>query len=360
MSQDLSRSSLPATSRETVHVDPDPGADGPAPADLQGLLEQFRAGKGRAADLPLRGAMLVEADLSGLDLSGCDLSGADLSRARLAGTRFFGAKLVGATLFEVEADGAEFANADLTDANLTNGSFLRTGFGRATLVDANLSHAALAGASLVTADLTGAVLAAADLTEARLQDADLTRADLTCSRLECSDFTGANVNGACFEGASLRGSVLARLRFFRRASWLAVDLRDVDFSGAYLLREFIQDQNFIDEFRRQSRMHELTYRVWWFSSDCGRSAVRWGLCGLAIAMVFAIVYMFVGIDFGDHETVLSPVYFSVVTFTTLGFGDAVPTTIAAQAVVIAEVIAGYVMLGGLLSLISNKLARRAG
>ena len=76
--------------------------------------------------------------------------------------------------------------------------------------------------------------------------------------------------------------------------------------------------------------------------------------------MFAVAYLFVAIDYGDHETVLSPVYFSVVTFTTLGFGNALPTTVSAQIVVIAEVIAGYVMLGGLLSLISNKLARRAG
>ena len=56
----------------------------------------------------------------------------------------------------------------------------------------------------------------------------------------------------------------------------------------------------------------------------------------------------------------SPLYYSVVTFTTLGYGDALPKTVVAQAFVIAEVILGYVMLGGLLSLISNKLARRAG
>jgi hypothetical protein len=54
-------------------------------------------------------------------------------------------------------------------------------------------------------------------------------------------------------------------------------------------------------------------------------------------------------------------YFSVVTFTTLGFGDVTPLhgNSAAQAWIMAEVIFGYIMLGGLISIFANKLARRA-
>ena len=56
---------------------------------------------------------------------------------------------------------------------------------------------------------------------------------------------------------------------------------------------------------------------------------------------------------------LSMVYYSVVTFTTLGFGDISPKTIPAAMWVMAEVIIGYVMLGGLISIFANKLARHA-
>ena len=54
-------------------------------------------------------------------------------------------------------------------------------------------------------------------------------------------------------------------------------------------------------------------------------------------------------------------YFSVVTFTTLGFGDVTPIAgnWVPQAVIMTEVIFGYVMLGGLISIFANKLARRA-
>ncbi len=53
------------------------------------------------------------------------------------------------------------------------------------------------------------------------------------------------------------------------------------------------------------------------------------------------------------------IYYSVVTFTTLGFGDLTPATTTAAWWVMAEVILGYIMLGGLISILANKLARRS-
>lgn len=58
----------------------------------------------------------------------------------------------------------------------------------------------------------------------------------------------------------------------------------------------------------------------------------------------------------EFETML---YYSIVTFTALGFGDIVPITAEAARWVMAEVITGYVMLGGLISIMATKLARRS-
>lgn len=62
----------------------------------------------------------------------------------------------------------------------------------------------------------------------------------------------------------------------------------------------------------------------------------------------------------SYESWFSPYYFSIVTFTTLGFGDVTPLNMAGEFWVTAEVILGYVMLGGLISIFANKLARRSG
>ena len=52
-------------------------------------------------------------------------------------------------------------------------------------------------------------------------------------------------------------------------------------------------------------------------------------------------------------------YYSLVTFTTLGFGDITPRTPIAAAVVMLEVVVGYMMLGILISILATKVARRS-
>jgi len=53
------------------------------------------------------------------------------------------------------------------------------------------------------------------------------------------------------------------------------------------------------------------------------------------------------------------IYYSVVTITTLGFGDIVPKTQAAAALVMLESVMGYIMLGILISILTTKVARRS-
>ena len=47
------------------------------------------------------------------------------------------------------------------------------------------------------------------------------------------------------------------------------------------------------------------------------------------------------------------------TLTSLGYGDIVPTSSLGQLLVMLEVCVGYMMLGGLISILANKMARRA-
>lgn len=58
-------------------------------------------------------------------------------------------------------------------------------------------------------------------------------------------------------------------------------------------------------------------------------------------------------------SLFTALYYSVVTFTTLGFGDVTPRTPLAAMFVMIEVIVGYVMLGILISILATKVARRS-
>ena len=293
-------------------------------------------------------------DFSGEDLAGCDFSGADLSCAH-----FVGANLRGASLFDVEAEGAEFAGANLAGAILRGGRFTQAGFGQANLSEVDAHSADFERASFANADLTGANLVGAKAADSSWREATLVNADLRRADLARADFTEVSLAGARFDDSDVPDAKLSRVKGFREASWLGIDAGSLDRRGACFLHDFIEDQNFIAEYRSQGVSYEWTYRIWWLTSDCGRSVSRWAACSAALAVLFAVAYSHVGIDYGRHETWLSPLYFSVVTLTTLGYGDVIPATPVAQVVVVLEVVIGYVMLGGLISLISSKLSRRA-
>jgi len=300
---------------------PAPSPPTTEPSGIAALLASASAVDGVPRTNPknLAGAQLAGADLEGLDLSKCDLRGADLSGAKAAGANLRGAKLTGANLSRIDLTGADLLGA--------------------TLDGAVVDHAQLRGVDLTRSSLKGTNLARSDLRDAKL--------------------FGAKVAGTNFERSDMRGCFLGGMTGYEHAEWKNVDIRDIDQHGTYLARRFITDQNYIHEFRRRGLASEIVYRIWWLTSDCGRSALRWGLLTAFLMVSFAKAYTYVGIDYGSNETWLSPLYYSVVTITTLGYGDALPTTTGAQAMSMLEVSIGYVMLGGLLSIFSTKMARRS-
>ncbi|RMG11562.1 MAG: hypothetical protein D6731_15340 [Planctomycetota bacterium] len=305
----------------------------------------------------LAGRDLSGRDLSGRDLSGRDLSGATLVGADLSGTRLVGARLRAADLSEACLAGAELLGADLSGARLERCRAPRAGFGEATLERANLSMADLSGASLGRARLDGADLRAANLREARLQESSLRGADLTQADLRRSDLGSANVSGARLTNADLRHARVAGLVGYRTAHWLGADIREVDFCGAYRVRRHILDENYIAEFHQR---HPLLFWLWSLTSDCGRSFARWGLVTAGIVLLFAFLYERTGLDHGHHPAgLLTALYFSVVTMTTLGYGDVQPNSPLGQLLVMGQVVLGYLALGGLISIFGNKMSRRA-
>jgi len=123
----------------------------------------------------------------------------------------------------------------------------------------------------------------------------------------------------------------------------------------------IKDDLYLLDFRKK---HPCWFFVWKLSADCGRSFLRWTFWSILLAVGFALIFWFLGsssfeIRHLSTSSFWTMLYYSVVTFTTLGFGDVVPKTFIASICVMFEVIFGYIMLGGLISIFANKLARRS-
>lgn len=313
----------------------------------------------RPLRLDLRGITLFSEDLTDLDLSGYDLSYANLNRSNLTGSNLSYSTAHMASLEQTILDECEFIGSDLSHASLNECSAKRCGFGGADLSNASLINADLSDATLSRSKLIHSDLRASNLENARLSEADLSWAIFTRARLLRSDLKKSNVNGTNFELADMQGCRLLGIRHFKKAKWIGADIRGLDLRGAYLVRRYIADENYLYEFQMMSRLHKTIYIVWWASSDCGRSLLRWFVWLFCATLVFGAVYTQVDIDFGEHVTWFSPIYFSFVTLTTLGYGDAVPASLTAQIFVTLQAVTGYMGLGGLLSILGNKMARRA-
>ena len=312
-------------------------------------------GEERPRGLDLRGIV----HLSKLDLTAYDMRFADLTGAVLSGTNLSWSKLSHATLLHAQIEGCDFIGADVSFANLNECRAERAGFGAANLADASLVQTNLKDATLTEAMMPRADLRAADLEGASLRHAVLENTNLTRSNLKNTDLKQSNVEGAMFNLADLTNARLLGVRNYTKATWIGADINGVDPRGAYLIRRHIWDENYLYEFKTRSKYYAVLYWVWWLTSNCGRSLFRWALFITLVILVFALLFSMVEVDYGPNKTAFSPIYYSIVTMTTLGYGDALPASMAAQVIAAAEAIVGYVCLGGLLSILSNKFARRA-
>jgi len=155
----------------------------------------------------------------------------------------------------------------------------------------------------------------------------------------------------------------------------------MDASSNPRLKRYIDDEQWIESWRRNPKgrwwsgwwregkwWREPVFWIWEGTSHCGRSIGLWASWSIFFACIFAVIYRAFGCDSiafnvdklaGKQPDFWAYLYHSIVTFTTLGFGDIVPLTNRARLAVGAEVVLGYVMLGGLISIFANKFARRS-
>ncbi len=277
--------------------------------------------------------------------------------------------LVGADLQEAQLQGAELLGAHLENSNLQDANLSGAILMGAHLEGADLEVARLECAQLADAHLEGASLRAAHLEGANLEKAYLERADLGGAHLENADLQEAHLRDAWLWGAQLQGANL----------WGA-HLEGADFESAVL-----DDKSLLGG----------TGPSWWMPgrllwlSNYGGSSIRLVVCFVVLSLIFAVIYLmqtpapvdawWPTWDWNGHKlieklevykngneysverkdgSVYSPMmtsfraaYFSIVTMTTLGFGDlnAHPGSIPGYTLVMLHVICGYVLLGALIT-----------
>lgn len=228
----------------------------------------------------------------------------------------------------------------------------------------DLSYQGFPRLLLAGAQLEGANLEGTELKEANLEDACLAKANLQNAVLTGANLKIADVRSANFRGVKLARADLTGLRYDKTTDFLGIETALLKKNTNPLLARYIGDRQFLHHFRQK---YPKAYWLWYYSSHCGESVRLWAGWSLMFALLWGFIYLIAGPQPFGYESgnwsfnYFAPFYYSILTFTNFGFGGIAPGIECwwLQVIVSAEVIMGYVMLGGLISIFAMKFARRS-
>ncbi len=204
--------------------------------------------------------------------------------------------------------------------------------------------------------------------------------DFRGAHLEESTFNFAELEGSCLElaylqGADFKGATFDKLTSFegchidKQTNFRESDLISLKVSPRIrqLMEYNIRQKNWEDWYKEHPRLKWVVKPFWWVS-DYGLSTGRIIVTFFALVFIFANIYYHWGriappgiVEnlFVDRNGIVVPswlvplrtLYFSIVTMTTLGFGDmyANAHSIWGHILLSVQVILGYVLLGALVT-----------
>jgi hypothetical protein len=194
------------------------------------------------------------------------------------------------------------------------------------------------------------------------------------SRLYQSDLQGANLTGAKLQSADFSFSIVdgetsmavVEVDRYTNFEGVGLDAMQIDPGIKQLLEYNIRRKKWETWYASKSKNKLLAWlrkcftlpiRWFWWTSDYGRLTNRIILTFFGFALSFALIYriwpqcVIVNGNVGHIHSFLYSLYFSIVTMTTLGFGDiaANPDSKLGQVLLMIQVILGYVLLGTLVT-----------
>ena len=308
-------------------------------------------------------AKLEKADMHGVRLVGANLGGAMLPEAQVINAQANPSSWTAAILRRAHICGSDLSGADLSDLKAEHVDFAASKFigadlVNATVTDAYLGSADFDGADLRDADLRFSKLERGSLAGAKLNNADLSGTWMLDSKLGGADFTDAIVDG---------GTLMTRCTVDNSTNSTSVGLRNARIPVELRARLECNVRRFRwQRWRDGNRWHKIMWPVvrWFWSVSNYGSSTGQVLCWFfGLAALFAAIYWLcpsivagtgTAVELDCGRSLARSFYFSIVTMTTLGFGDvhAAPGNTAGYVILTAQVLLGYLMLAALVTRLS--------
>jgi len=339
------------------------------PYTREDVLKLIEKNEGKTEGLDLSRKVFEEGiDLRKLNLNGIILSGAILQKARLKGAKLRNARLEGAWLFKANLERASLRDAhlekaELSQAHLEEASLWMAHFEEAELWNTHFERAILWGVNFEGAHLRGAYLAGAILRLAKLS----------------SNTELANVNwGDYILGEERLGGFKIAIDTYRQLKAWHANVGMHDIAGKFFFREMTARRNDywwsdilmpVTDFYQTAKFKKFPKALfprkpfhWAWSAflnllcGYGEKPERVGIWAAVVVLGLAAAYYFWGSFSSDSPW--DTLYYSVASFTALGYGQWAPQPSGwAKGVGAAEAVIGVSMIALFLVTLTRKVSR---
>jgi len=364
----------------------------------------------------LRDSKFRDVDLQGAKFPDANLRRSQFPSANLVAAKFFDTNLLTAELFDTNLLTAEFTETNLFGAELTEACLKGATFNGADLREVTFQQAC--ATPVESKEDTKTFSPGATLEDAQLESGtDLRRANLSGARLYQTAFRDVRINDRTTFGIDSGDIYGTKCRYeydpkitvsasedvprLRAAAWTYRRLEtlfednamDERARGAHIRKQEIQRQYHYEECRNtESTMERFNYLgkytvslLNWHLTRHGESLSQILKASAGVILVSAFLYPLGGFSSDANNAAyeysvstwlqtdtlgeagsaliqtasifLQGLYFSVITFTTIGYGDLYPTGVGSKILVGFESLAGAVLIALFIFVLGRRVAR---